>query len=269
MTVEEQLEDDKSPSPAWLVLAVIIVIVILIIFWFAVTNLIYKTEQQGQFGDMFGAANTLFSGLAFAGIIYTILLQRTELKLQRKELSDTREELTLSRKAHQISSKIMAKQLMIEEVRYRDLMHPYFIADERTDTFPESLIKSRTHFKIKNVGRSVTSLIIRFESVVPSDSKEEIISPPLKEPVVYEKLFDSNESTEIVIEHSPETDAIIFVSLTFHSLDGKSWESKSQLYFEKGEFSHFLYLLPHELDILGNPIMEEEFFVDENDEELD
>jgi hypothetical protein len=42
---------------------------------------------------MFGVVNALFSGLAFAGIIYTILLQRKELELQRRELADTRREL--------------------------------------------------------------------------------------------------------------------------------------------------------------------------------
>ena len=36
-------------------------------------------QDRGLFGDMFGAMNALFGGLAFAGIIYTILLQRVEL----------------------------------------------------------------------------------------------------------------------------------------------------------------------------------------------
>ncbi|WP_394675366.1 putative phage abortive infection protein [uncultured Chryseobacterium sp.] len=49
-------------------------------------------ELQGVFGDKFGAVNALFSALAFAGIIFTIILQKKELKLQREELSDTREE---------------------------------------------------------------------------------------------------------------------------------------------------------------------------------
>lgn len=41
--------------------------------------------------DVFEAINSLFSGLAFAGLIYTIMLQRKELSLQRKELRDTRD----------------------------------------------------------------------------------------------------------------------------------------------------------------------------------
>ena len=48
---------------------------------------------RGQFGDVFGAANALFSGLAFAGLIYAILLQREDLALQRTELELTRQEL--------------------------------------------------------------------------------------------------------------------------------------------------------------------------------
>lgn len=47
----------------------------------------------GQFGDMFGAANALFSGLAFLGVIAAILLQRVELIYQRHELKATTKEL--------------------------------------------------------------------------------------------------------------------------------------------------------------------------------
>jgi hypothetical protein len=52
----------------------------------------YRLEDKGVFGDMFGALTAWFSGLAFAGIIYTILQQKTELGYQREELRQTREE---------------------------------------------------------------------------------------------------------------------------------------------------------------------------------
>lgn len=51
---------------------------------------------RGQFGDIFGGINALFTGLAFAGVIYTVLLQRRELGLQRDELRLTRDELARS-----------------------------------------------------------------------------------------------------------------------------------------------------------------------------
>lgn len=34
-------------------------------------------NTRGTFGDQFGAVNALFSGLAFAGLIYTIVLTKT------------------------------------------------------------------------------------------------------------------------------------------------------------------------------------------------
>ncbi|BDA80155.1 hypothetical protein LPTSP3_g30850 [Leptospira kobayashii] len=63
----------------------------------------------GPIGDMFGAINALFSGLALAGIIYTIYLQHEELKLQREELKLTRIELRRSAEAQEKS------QLSIQE----------------------------------------------------------------------------------------------------------------------------------------------------------
>ena len=71
--------------------------------------------DRGTFGDMFGAVNSLFSGLAFAGIIYAIFLQRKELELQRKELVLTREELHKSASAQADQVKLMkeAAQLAI------------------------------------------------------------------------------------------------------------------------------------------------------------
>ena len=52
---------------------------------------------RGQFGDLFGSVNALFSGLAFAGLVYVILLQREDLALQRDELRLQRNEMAASR----------------------------------------------------------------------------------------------------------------------------------------------------------------------------
>jgi len=54
-------------------------------------------QTRGQFGDLFGGVNALFTGLAFAGLVFTILLQRKDLKIQSNELRLTREELKLTR----------------------------------------------------------------------------------------------------------------------------------------------------------------------------
>ncbi|MBZ0273785.1 hypothetical protein K8I61_17230 [bacterium] len=54
-------------------------------------------ERAGQFGDQFGSVNALFSGLAFAGVIVALIMQRRELQLQREQLEAQLEELTLAR----------------------------------------------------------------------------------------------------------------------------------------------------------------------------
>jgi len=54
--------------------------------------------DRGTFGDSFGGVNSLFSGLALGGIIYTIFLQKKELSLQREELKETRNEFTIQNK---------------------------------------------------------------------------------------------------------------------------------------------------------------------------
>jgi hypothetical protein len=68
--------------------------------WFLVTYFFSSNSNEdwahrGQYGDMFGSVNALFSGLAFAGIIITILLQSEELALQRAELTATRKEFSI------------------------------------------------------------------------------------------------------------------------------------------------------------------------------
>jgi len=50
-------------------------------------------KSAGEFGDMFGSVNALFSGLALLGVVVAILMQRSELRLQREELEQTRMEL--------------------------------------------------------------------------------------------------------------------------------------------------------------------------------
>jgi len=66
---------------------------VIVAIWSLSGIALYHQPDRGTFGDMFGAVNALFSGLAFATLIYTTWLQRDELALQRQELAETREEL--------------------------------------------------------------------------------------------------------------------------------------------------------------------------------
>jgi len=68
-------------------------------------------SDRGTFGDMFGAVNALFSGLAFAALIYTILLQREEIKMNRHEITLNRKELKKSTAAQELSQEALKEQV--------------------------------------------------------------------------------------------------------------------------------------------------------------
>jgi hypothetical protein len=51
---------------------------------------IWGWKNQDQYSKVFENINVLFSGLAFAVLIITVLMQKEELELQRKELTETR-----------------------------------------------------------------------------------------------------------------------------------------------------------------------------------
>ena len=86
-----------NPSIIVALLLVATVVVLWLATPFVVSSLYKPPTEAGPFGDLFGSINALFSGLAFAGLIYAILLQRRELELQRLELQATREEMKLAR----------------------------------------------------------------------------------------------------------------------------------------------------------------------------
>jgi hypothetical protein len=80
--------------------------------WIVTLTIALLSPQQnaGTIGDTFGSINALFSGLAFAGLIYAILLQRAELELQRNELSATREEIKGQRAANEEQNRFISQQ---------------------------------------------------------------------------------------------------------------------------------------------------------------
>jgi hypothetical protein len=93
-----------------LILISVIVITVQVIVGYLVYLKFSNWNERADFGEMFGAVNTLFSGLAFAGVIYAVFLQRRELELQRYELEMTREELRRSAEAQEKSEKALSVQ---------------------------------------------------------------------------------------------------------------------------------------------------------------
>jgi len=92
---EECNADKVKPKIDWHLVKWAVAVVVGL--WLALGVFAWTRAEPGQFGDMFGAVNALFSGLAFAGIIVAIWTQSHELALQREQLALQRTELTLTR----------------------------------------------------------------------------------------------------------------------------------------------------------------------------
>jgi len=70
----------------FIILSFLMVILLWYFSWVFISHYSSTWIHRGQFGDMFGAVNALFSGLALAGIILTIYLQYKDLKAQGEVL---------------------------------------------------------------------------------------------------------------------------------------------------------------------------------------
>jgi hypothetical protein len=91
-------------------------IITFLIVWVGIGIAPKFADDPGPFGDMFGMVNSLFSGAALLGLIYTIRLQMHELSLQRKELKSTRTELQKSAEAQKDSAEALALQVLISAI---------------------------------------------------------------------------------------------------------------------------------------------------------
>lgn len=109
---------DSKRQTTIFVLAVLGVIFVQVSIATAVYFLLPGWPERGQFGDVFGAANALFSGLAFAGLIYTIHLQRLDLGLQRTELELTRQELKRSADAQREQAEAARKSTRLAAAEF-------------------------------------------------------------------------------------------------------------------------------------------------------
>ncbi|MCB1060084.1 MAG: hypothetical protein KDB65_07625 [Calditrichaeota bacterium] len=90
------------------------VVAALVLSWIALVlwNPTETWQTRGQFGDMFGVVNALFSGLAFAAFLVALRQQQQELKDSRDVLSAQLEELKVSNRTNELQ----AEQLELQKI---------------------------------------------------------------------------------------------------------------------------------------------------------
>lgn len=108
-----------------LILALILSVLIWIGYGILLYNLPYfcKWEVRGQFGDMYGALNALFSVMAFSGVIYTMFLQKKALDYQLEEIKATTNNVKLQNHLQFMTGKLQAVTALLEnelQKRYPD-----------------------------------------------------------------------------------------------------------------------------------------------------
>lgn len=81
-------KDSIFLSWPFFLLLLVVVTVVTAVYGRIVYNGFSGFEKAGAFGDSFGALTSLFTALAFAGLIFTLFVQKNELTLQRQEFEN-------------------------------------------------------------------------------------------------------------------------------------------------------------------------------------
>lgn len=84
---------DRSTSK-WIIFGLVCLCVLVFqgLTFVVVTASVSEWQVRGQLGDLFGITNSLFSGMAFAGVIFTMLLQQDQITNQQEEATQERDE---------------------------------------------------------------------------------------------------------------------------------------------------------------------------------
>lgn len=119
--------------------------------WLASFVLIYlfidDWDVRGQFGDLFGSVNALFSGLAFAGLVITIIQQRHDLQLQgeainqsKKDINQQNETMKIERFENTFFKILEVQQSIVNDLCAADSHSEWVKQDEPNGTFAKEIL---------------------------------------------------------------------------------------------------------------------------------
>ena len=103
-------------------------------------------QKASNFGESFGAVNALFSGLALAGVVYTLILQRKALdeqQIQYSRVQSTDVELRLDREKNylifskQVNELSKAAEIQAIQLQIRFLDEEYQISPQKKEILVE------------------------------------------------------------------------------------------------------------------------------------
>lgn len=164
--MQSEAQNTNAPQKAriWILVGLCVIAVLLwLANWYLVSEYVPSKAEQGQFGDMFGAVNALFTALAFAGLIYTVLLQRDQLALQQKDIIESGEtQKKLVEKQIAAQQELFERQKAFQEEQGKMQMAHELKLEELRQTFEKTVeghrkereTQARNEFS-KNVLRAI------------------------------------------------------------------------------------------------------------------
>lgn len=132
-------------------------------------------EESGQFGDMFGGITALFSGLAFAGLIFTLFVQKKELQYQREELSH----LVNEQRETKVHLKDQADHLKSQSdfIEKQIFENTFFQMLQTFNSFIQTISKYDGNRGVDKTGPDALEMILHeIQSSVHRDNAREIVS---------------------------------------------------------------------------------------------
>lgn len=82
----------NSPKAWYLSLAIVVIIALWLTTLIVLPRIIPLKNDASDLGNMFGALEALFAGLAFACLVYAIYLQRIDLRIQKDALEQAKDD---------------------------------------------------------------------------------------------------------------------------------------------------------------------------------
>jgi len=171
----ETKEEKASVGHYHTTLGFVILCVLTGALWLFCTYIVFRLfpdwQIRGQVGDSFGAANALFSGLAFAGVIYSLYLQRSELASQREELQATRAVYKAQLDEMRSSRELQAQPLLIPGIAELQIDKPRFFYTPPEDNY-SAVSRYTVAVPLSNpTAHPALSINVRCRVVLPESQK--------------------------------------------------------------------------------------------------
>jgi hypothetical protein len=237
----------KSASPRrGLAIAAVFagVLLLWIVTPFVMRWLFSTWEERGVVGDSFGAVNALFSGLAFAGVVVALWLQREQMKIQSHEF-----QLNLSALTDQIREMQKAREMQSQPLLIVSLPENIMFARPQPriaasgsgsgaiSTFPVQLkfynassdpaLNIKVRASLQGVGSAPEQKIDMLPlPIMPQEKADR----DMKFTVTHEAIFNSHESMIDLGEGS--------VNVSGH--DANCMKLKFEIYFQNTTGAYFL-----------------------------